>query len=805
MPGRKFTPAQRRERVSLNTQQLINQTNSMDLSQQSEDYSRYSNLVDFSPSNSGNAEFDTLPLAAMSSNYSERTSSDASLSALPSLGDGQFLDSQLFGDGLWGDELSLPYLQPFFTDEQQGDATQQVSSNLITSGRPQSSGKAMPMEPQFDNDISFSSLARDSDFADQLQYQYPDPTDVLLQQPYSALQNVQSMQDFVTPEQLEYDQYYGIEYGSQPEQGILDTRQSHYSHHYHVADSPADTARAYHSSMVAPHGTSGRAPLANMIRDLPTQAANLVNGSRPAMYQDWSHVQPDARKPTSGQWPHRLRKRPYSLSNSRIPPSEQLALGEGRRSMDSRYSNSETESPTSSERSDRPRRRRDHQHYKAERPRKDAAHPWQRTNGTTQGLSTRTGKINTYDPERDGKYVAETQHPFGSWRDGKHKFAYHRDGELSKSSYSIDAIRKFIYAHPGNNTKHGLVLWIQKMPADSANRYARIDSSKCKFVDCPTRVHKGTIMQGHFRVALDDQWTTHGDRRDPFANAAIVHLYCLERFLDFPEICRNFDVRADLRHFPSEPRARWAGRLEHEKEQELAKKFIKYCRDDRLVSKYPEYPAHDSVQKGAPKYHKGTLTYAMTVAKVESMNSSRLVTFQGRGSKNSHIHVHLGDVLMQMEARFGDKLRNKSLVSSDAEDEGKSATSRRTVKRKTAKRKMEEGPVVDNDDDADADVDGHRRSSKRRKNRSNAVRESTSGFTYADDDSESLFMPLQDRMMSESYTGPDAGLEEMQQFLKAQAVADQAVSEPTVDQNMAIDPALNPHEDMIFDAALLFA
>ncbi len=60
-------------------------------------------------------------------------------------------------------------------------------------------------------------------------------------------------------------------------------------------------------------------------------------------------------------------------------------------------------------------------------------------------------------------------------------------------------------------------------------------------------------------------------------------------------------------------------------------------------------------------------------------------------------------------------------------------------------------------------------------------------------------------MMSESYTGPDAGLEEMQQFLKAQAVADQAVSEPTVDQNMAIDPALNPHEDMIFDAALLFA
>jgi hypothetical protein len=135
---------------------------------------------------------------------------------------------------------------------------------------------------------------------------------------------------------------------------------------------------------------------------------------------------------------------------------------------------------------------------------------------------------------------------------GDQLFQYTEHGELNPlHTFSTAQMSEYIGKHPlhnvhglHNSKKSGLTLWVQTVPADSGKRYPEKQSDKCRFADCPDP-HR-TIRKGEFRVAFDEQ---HPRRRctDPFHNAGYVHLYCLEKFFDFPQICKNFNVLPDTR------------------------------------------------------------------------------------------------------------------------------------------------------------------------------------------------------------------------------------------------------------------
>ena len=290
--------------------------------------------------------------------------------------------------------------------------------------------------------------------------------------------------------------------------------------------------------------------------------------------------------------------------------------------------------------------------FPAEKPRKDSNKPWVRTNATTKGQSTRTGKINNFSsPYQD------TAHPWGNWvSPNNNSFAYTAEGELKETCYSSDKIRDFIYSHPLNKPTQNsgrLIMWIQKHPGDSGRRFPTEHGSKCRFDACPLRIFKHrTIAQGHFQVAFDDQYATYGNLRDPLHVAGYVHLYCLERFTDFADICRRFDVRADERDIATEPRGTWSASLGRETDEfNIADRFIKDCKDGSVRRTVRlDYPPHLAHAPERPKHHAATLTCDLFESKKNTTNRSKLRMMEARGAKETNYIVNLGDLEMHARA-----------------------------------------------------------------------------------------------------------------------------------------------------------
>ncbi len=295
--------------------------------------------------------------------------------------------------------------------------------------------------------------------------------------------------------------------------------------------------------------------------------------------------------------------------------------------------------------------------FRPDRPKFDADHSWVRFNNLAPIESTRSGKINQYVPS---KVYKKLPNPFRAWKSGVYTFDYTTVGELDEAVYTTDQIRHFIYNHPTTEDSR-LTLWIQRAPADSARRYETPASSKCRFGKCPTRREfAGTITQGHYRVALDEKWHKYGEETDPFHVAAYVHLYCLERFLDFPDICRRFDVRSDIRNLSKEPNHKLAASLIGTGEAVKTRGFLESCRSGTLQSRFPNYPIHAWYKGGAPKPHAHTLTCALNVAKSNVRKPPKSVTTQVKESKGSQRHVHMGDLEMYCTARVSGRKYKRS-------------------------------------------------------------------------------------------------------------------------------------------------
>jgi hypothetical protein len=292
-----------------------------------------------------------------------------------------------------------------------------------------------------------------------------------------------------------------------------------------------------------------------------------------------------------------------------------------------------------------------------EKPKKCAEKPWVRTNNITKGETTRTARMNQYIEH--GPDYPTRDIPRAIWVTTNYKFEYTPNfglHELKDRTMLARQIHEYITEYPDDKLR----LWIQPTATDSARRYASKEHSTCRFEKCPMRTwtHQGTIGVGDYRVAFDEKHKTYGlGVVSPYDCTAFVHLYCMERFLDFPFICQVADVRVDTRgNMSKEPKGHFTGSFtsKNQAEAELAKKFVSAAKKGRLseTHEFSQYPVHADYPRGAPKLHERTLIYALFMMNMEHRAPSQMKQFiVQRTVKPGSFPIHRGD----MEVKLVDK------------------------------------------------------------------------------------------------------------------------------------------------------
>lgn len=194
------------------------------------------------------------------------------------------------------------------------------------------------------------------------------------------------------------------------------------------------------------------------------------------------------------------------------------------------------------------------------------------------------------------------------------RFKYNEFGELQPGDFfTRDEMRTYLFDHylhtsggTYNPKEGGLKLWIQRNPADSKNRYGHSCAARCRFLECVAQ-HR-LIGQGQTRVCFDEL-SCRGENLDPMHNAGYVHLYCLERFMDFPRICSTLQVRVEDRHLPYEHNRNNKMMLSSSQEAHEASRFIHNCEHGKLSRSYPHYQTPN-------RPYQGTLNHRICVKKV---------------------------------------------------------------------------------------------------------------------------------------------------------------------------------------------
>ena len=271
-----------------------------------------------------------------------------------------------------------------------------------------------------------------------------------------------------------------------------------------------------------------------------------------------------------------------------------------------------------------------------------AEKPWIKHLGPEVASNARTLVINNYDPEEVYTGLPGTPNDWGP-------FHYNHYGELQSGKlYSAEHIKRYLYEHPlhfasgvYDPKESNLRLWIQRVPADSARRYRTKTSHRCRFKKCWGE--DWGISIGHFRVAFDERSDTHKNW-DPQLNTGYVHLYCLERHMDFPQICKELNVCVEDRITPKEPNNKNRMAIVGKQTLEVVLGFLRHCnsQDDPHPIGYPEDPNET---------YEGTLNHSLHVAKNEDDGPRNRKLREKRGEKKSHIWNHFGNLDMQVKAR----------------------------------------------------------------------------------------------------------------------------------------------------------
>jgi len=257
------------------------------------------------------------------------------------------------------------------------------------------------------------------------------------------------------------------------------------------------------------------------------------------------------------------------------------------------------------------------------KPGYDSDKPWVKTN-KNRGLNRRAGRIAAFKPEEIYMPLLKTP---AAWDE----FTYESTGELAgRRLYEPEEILCFLYKNP-----HKLTIWLQRNPADSARRYGGMDRGMCRFKNCCA--DSNTIMPGWYRVTFDENSATNPDI-DPMHNAGYVHLYCMEKFLDFPTICHELNVKVDNRALPDEDNSRNKMKYGTDKEVQVALDFVRTCKKTGEAPE--EYPPFSSRKRS----HQGTLAWLLSMAKF-GPHAHEDAMEQQREKKHMSTHeVHLGNL-----------------------------------------------------------------------------------------------------------------------------------------------------------------
>lgn len=243
-------------------------------------------------------------------------------------------------------------------------------------------------------------------------------------------------------------------------------------------------------------------------------------------------------------------------------------------------------------------------------------------------------------------------------------FEYTRHGELDPVRlYTAEEINRFLFSHPlhqghRNLKESQLRLRVHKTPASSAKRFP--NKLKCRFKDCPSR----TINQGQLLVIVDELSVQHPNH-DHFLNAAYFHLWCMERFCDFPEICAKLNVSAKGRTARKEEGGKNKFCLSIGEEERVVEDFVEACANGRRGTGGNSNPwvAHcpDQRTNGCPHFHQasleynGTLCHQLVITKLHYGGQGRLNLRKGRedraGYGGANITNHLGDLSKEAELR----------------------------------------------------------------------------------------------------------------------------------------------------------
>ncbi|KAI9701085.1 MAG: hypothetical protein M1836_001754 [Candelina mexicana] len=314
------------------------------------------------------------------------------------------------------------------------------------------------------------------------------------------------------------------------------------------------------------------------------------------------------------------------------------------------------------------------------RPRVDPKHPHVRQNNKIGYKNSRGEGLEEFRAE---DHYEPLQRPPAPWD----CFTYTPEGELeSDRRYTVHEIWRYLNHHPlhhsGQNcdaTDSRLQLRIQRVPADSERRYPGAVSSICRFADCQ-RKPDNDMRIGHYRVAFDEQ-SHKGRTSDPFVHTGLV---------------RDLNFRIENRHLPCEVKGDNKMAMDNEKVYTVAYDFVKACKKGNFSLQYPTYPARPNESRNFGDDHEGTLTKALTKAKVaaepESKRKKRLAreaTQASQGMISCNVEKHLGN--LALITNF-----DKRKVQLRAE---KHAAEGRTPRNRGSKRKQNR---PDSGDEADA-------------------------------------------------------------------------------------------------------
>ncbi|MCJ1320094.1 hypothetical protein MMC15_005431 [Xylographa vitiligo] len=245
------------------------------------------------------------------------------------------------------------------------------------------------------------------------------------------------------------------------------------------------------------------------------------------------------------------------------------------------------------------------------------------------------------------------------------KFVYDISGELQNGTYyTVKEIEDFLYQNP---RRANMTLWIQRLPADSAVRYPYSESRRCRFLHC--FMTNGTINQGHHRVAFDELTSTH-EYHDPMHNAGYVHLYCFEKYLDFPRIVHDLNVQVDQRVLPLEPRRKYGllyqtnNRMIVSTQGELnvATEFIDYCvQHGQAPPGYPHHTSRNTNPTDGRMGHENTLVHRLWQMKIRH-DPGTITSAQKRGAKASTGVSHMGNLEIEDYERGQTRKRENQVI-----------------------------------------------------------------------------------------------------------------------------------------------